>query len=510
MATSELSRVIQTLRRATLQHEGAGHTDGQLLKRYLDGREDEAFAALARRHGPMVWVVALTEEVLRTMLLTKLKLATMVLLVVAVLGVGAVALMQPVLAEKPTDPVVKAEKEGEKEMMEVGRDWPQWRGPNCDGVVHGVTVPQKWPRSLKEEWHASVGEGYSSPVVVGGNVFVFTRQKENEVVVCLNLANGKEIWRSEPYPAPFKAGPAAPGDVKTRSTPAVAGGRIFILGVSGILSCLDAKNGKLHWRKDMGSPIYGASASPLVHEGVCIIQVGKGGLTAFDVATGAVKWSYDDVIGGPGYGSPILADLAGQRQVVTIAQSHFLGVSAATGKLLWRLHVPRWDLQQCITPVQYKDLLIFAESGEPLRAIRLEKGDRGITAKEAWKAKSHTASGYHTCSPVLAGDWLLGFSGHNQGHLYCLDAKTGQTLWQSDGRLGGQASGNASILNARSVWLVLTNSGRLMVVKPSGTNYEPIAEYRVSDSHTDPYPVFLGDRILIKDDTTLRCLRIDQ
>jgi outer membrane protein assembly factor BamB len=391
----------------------------------------------------------------------------------------------------------------------LAADWPQWRGPNRDGVVHGVTVPKQWPRTLNEEWKTPVGEGYSSPVVADGNIYVFTRQKEDEVVQCFDLAGGKEIWHSEPYPAPWKPGPGAPGDKKTRSTPTVAGGRVFTLGASGVLSCLDARTGNLLWRKDRGYPIYGASASPLVEDGVCVVQVGKGGLTAFDVASGEVKWCYDDVIGGPGYGSPILVEMAGERQLVTVTQSHFLGVAAATGKLLWRLPVPRWDIQQCITPVRYRDLLIFADSGEPLRAIRLEKGNQGIAAREVWKAKAHTRNGYHTCSPVLAGDWLVGFSGQNAGHLFCLDAKTGQTLWQSEGRLGGHASGHASLLNAGDVWLVLTNGGRLLVVKPSGTAYEQIAVYRVSDTHTDAQPVFLGDRILIKDDTTLRSFRIE-
>jgi outer membrane protein assembly factor BamB len=385
----------------------------------------------------------------------------------------------------------------------VAADWPQWRGPNRDGVVHGVSVPTKWPKALKEEWKVEVGEGYSSPVVVGGNVYVFTRQKDDEVVWCLDGTSGKEIWRSEPYPAPYKPGPAAPGDTKTRATPAVAGGRVFTLGVSEVLSCFDARTGKVHWRKaSRGYPVYGASASPLVVDGHCIAQVGKGGLTAFDVASGDVKWCFDEVIGGPADGSPILVTLSGERQVVTVTQGHFVGVAAATGKLLWRVQVPRWDLQQCITPVQYKDLLVFADNGEPLRAIRLEKGDKGITPREVWKANDHMM---HMSSPVLAGDWLVGFSGQKLGHLFCLDARTGKTLWESDGRLGGYAS----ILNAGSVWLVLTNSGKLLVVKPSRTAYEPIAEYRVADTNTDAHPVFLGDRILIKDQATLRSFRIE-
>src|SRR6476619_6609016 len=82
------------------------------------------------------------------------------------------------------------------------QDWPQWRGPNRDSVVHGVTVPAKWPKALKEEWKVTVGEGVSSPVVAGGRVYVFTRQQDNELVYCLDVATGKDIWRSEPYPAP--------------------------------------------------------------------------------------------------------------------------------------------------------------------------------------------------------------------------------------------------------------------------------------------------------------------
>jgi outer membrane protein assembly factor BamB len=386
-------------------------------------------------------------------------------------------------------------------------DWPQWRGPNRDGVVLDVAVPRKWPRTLKEEWRVEVGEGYSSPVVVAGQVYVFTRQEDDEVVRCLDVATGKVLWRSEPDPAPFKPGPAAPGDKKTRATPAVAGGRVFTLGVRGVLSCLDARTGKRLWRKDSGQqPIYGASASPLVAGGLCIAQVGKGGLTAFEAATGEVKWCYDDVIGGPAYASPILADLAGERQVVTLTQGHFIGVSAATGKLLWRLPLPRWDVEKCITPVVYKDRILFADCGEPLRAIRLEKSAAGITAREVWKSDSLTL---HMSSPVLAGDWLVGFSGQRLGHLFCLDANSGKTLWQSDPRLGGNVSNYASILNAGSVWLVLTSAGKLLVVKPSGTAYEPLAQYRVSDGQTWAHPVFLGDRLLIKDETTLRSYRIE-
>jgi outer membrane protein assembly factor BamB len=390
------------------------------------------------------------------------------------------------------------------------QDWPQWRGPNRDGVVHGIKVPAKWPRALVEEWKVPVGEGVSSPVVVGGKVYLLTRQKaDEEIVMCLDLASGKEVWRSA-YPAPYRLGGPAHGFEGPRSTPAVADGRVFTFGISGILSCLDAGTGRVLWRKDFvkeyrqTAPGWGTSASPLVADSLCIVHVGgpdKGGLTAFDAKTGEVKWCYGG--DGPAYGSPILVELAGERQVVTLTLNYFLGVSAATGKLLWKLPCREIHSENCVTPVRYKDLLIFAGRKEPPRAIRLEKGKAGITPREVWKADGPTL---YMSSPVLAGEWLVGLSDREFGYLFCLDAGTGKTLWRSPGRM----ECSASLLNAGRVWLVFTTRGQLLVVKAGGAGYERIAEYRVGDGPAWAHPVFLGERILIRDRLTLRSLRIDQ
>jgi outer membrane protein assembly factor BamB len=389
----------------------------------------------------------------------------------------------------------------------LAQDWPQWRGPNRDGVVHGVTVPAKWPRTLKEEWRVTVGEGVSSPVVAGGKVYVFTRQRDDEMVLCLDIATGTVNWRSEPYRAPYQWWPGEGTFSKgPRSTPTVAEGRIYTAGVRGVLSCLDAKTGKLLWRKESKErPPYGGPASPLVADGLCIVHLGCGGkddgLTAFDALTGEVKWRLADG-SRPGSGSPLFVDLAGQRQVVGLTSWDLLGVSAATGKKLW---VVRLDgSEKNSTPVLYKDLIIFADYKERPRAIRLEKGDKGITPKEVWRGDGPAP---YMSSPVLAGDLLFGMSVHSRGCFFCLDARSGKTLWQSDERLG---FGFASVLNAGDAWLFLTERGRLVVVKPNRRAYEPVAEYHVSDTQTWAHPVFLGDRLLIRDAAALRSFRIGQ
>ncbi|HZT79861.1 MAG TPA: sigma-70 family RNA polymerase sigma factor [Gemmataceae bacterium] len=383
-------------------------------------------------------------------------------------------------------------------------DWPQWRGPNRDGVVHGAAAPAKWPWALTEEWKVAVGPGVASPVVVGDRVYLLTRQKDDEFVLCLDLPSGKENWRSEPYPAPYKAGPGeGTADDRPRSTPAVADGRVFTLGMTGIFSCLDARTGKLLWRKDTRYTYYGGS-SPLVADGLCVAHVGDGvktgGLTAFDVRSGDVKWCFADGASATS-GSPILVDLAGERQLVTYSNWNACGVSLTTGKRLWGV-LPSGAGMPCTTPLRYKDLLILADNMDSLRALRLERGDKGITARQVWKSRDDLKLYYS--SPVVVGDRVFGMSTRNGGCFFCLDAASGKVLWESEGRQGGYAS----FVSLGSVLLLLKDRGQLLVVKPSGAAFEAIAEYRVSDRGTLAHPVFLGDRILIRDDLTLRSFRI--
>lgn len=386
------------------------------------------------------------------------------------------------------------------------QDWPQWRGPNRDGVAAGVRVPTTWPKSLTEEWKVEVGEGVASPVVVGDRLFVFTRQKDDELVLCLDVATGKEVWRSEAYPAPYNWWPGEGTFSKgPRSTPTVADGRIYTAGVGGVLSCLDARTGKVVWRKaSKEAPPYGGPASPLVADGLCFVHTGcdgrDDGLTAFDAKTGEVKWRmYDGSRAGAG--SPIVADLAGQRQLVLFTSWNLRGVSAATGKTLWALKLDGSEKNS--TPVLYKDLVIFADYKDRLRAVRVEKAGAGLAAKDVWTAER--ASPYMS-TPVVAGDLVFGMSIRGgRGAFFCLDAGTGKSRWESEER---DRFGYASVVNAGGAWLFLTEGARLVVAKPGGDTYDPVAEYKVSDTQTWAHPVFLGNRIVVRDQTRVRCLAV--
>lgn len=396
---------------------------------------------------------------------------------------------------------------GMSSLLTVAADWPQWRGPNRDGNVAGFNAPQAWPKTLREQWKVTVGVGHASPLVADGKVYVFTRQGEEEVLLSLDAATGKELWRSAGLPVAYEMNPAARGHGKgPKSTPVLSGGKVFTLGITGVLSSHDARTGKLKWRREFSkqypttSPLYGTAMSPVVEGELLIAHVGghdKGALTAFDAETGATKWAYD--ADGPAYASPIVTTLGGARQVVTFTQKELVSVDAATGRLLWKLPAKTEYDTNNVTAIAYKDLLIFNREGQGIRAIRPSKQGATWTAQEVW---GNTENEMYMSSPVVQGNLLFGMSVRKKGQFFCIDADTGKTLWQGPGRLGE----NVAILNAGKVLLLLTNEASLIVLPPSATEYAPLAQYEVARSPTWAHPVVNGNRILVKDETTLASL----
>jgi len=383
-------------------------------------------------------------------------------------------------------------------------DWPQWRGPNRDANVSDVSVPQTWPKTLKEEWKVTVGVGHSSPVVANGRIYVFARQGEEEVLLSLDAVTGKELWRSS-QPIAYEMHEAAVGHGKgPKSTPVVYKGNVYTFGISGVLSCHDARTGKLKWRREFSkeypktSPLFGTAMSPLIDSGLLIAHVGghdKGALTAFDPETGAIKWSNE--VDGPAYSSPIVVDLAGVRQVVTSTQRSVIGVEVKTGRDLWKLPAKSQYDENSVTAVAFKDMVVVSREGQGLTAIRLEKQGAALVPKEVWNNKENMM---YLNSPVLVGNTLFGLSPFKKGQFFAIDADTGKTLWQGPGRMGE----NAAILNLAGKFLVLLiNDGNLVVLPANAKEYLPAAQYTVASTPTWAHPVVFGRRILVKDQNSL-------
>ena len=375
------------------------------------------------------------------------------------------------------------------------QDWPQWRGPHRDGKVSGFTAPQKWPMELTQKWKTTVGLGDATPALVGDKLYVFTRQGEDEVTLCLDAGSGKELWKDQ-YAAQAVTGAAArhPGP---RSSPAAAEGKVVTLGVGGVLSCLDAASGKLVWRKDPFPkvvPQFFTAMSPIIVDGMCIAQLGgkgNGALIVFDLATGDQKWQWAGE--GPEYASPVLLTAEGTKQIVTMTEKSIVGVGLADGKLLWQVpFVPQGRAYNSATPIVDGQTVIYTGAGRGAKAVKIEKQADAFAAKELW-SNPDLAPQFNT--PVLRDGLLFGLS--DKGNLYCINAQTGQTAWTDTTQR--DRSGFAAIVNAGSFLLGLPSSSELIVFKPDDKEYSEVAHYKVSDTPTYAHPVISGNRVFVKD-----------
>ena len=377
-------------------------------------------------------------------------------------------------------------------------DWPQWRGPQRDGHA-AIALPESWPELLQLQWKVPVGHGHASPVVLGDSAYVHARHGEQEVALCLDLKSGKILWQTN-YAAPYEMNPAAYGHGKgPKSTPLVHGQHLYTLGISGILSAFDRHSGALVWQHNFSAefkptaPLYGTATSPIAVDDKLIAYVGghdQGALRAFDLKTGQRRWSWDG--DGPGYTSPIVAEIQRVRQIVTQSQRFNLGLDPQTGALLWKEpYLTAYD-QNIPTPVLYGDMLIFSGIDRGISAVRVyQDGDSWLT-KPVW----HNADlSLYMSSAVRRGRLLFGLSHKRKGQLFCLDLESGKTLWTGPGRRGD----NALLALSGDQLFALATDGALSVVRASGETFTPLAHYALADSPTWAHPALVDGHILIKD-----------
>jgi outer membrane protein assembly factor BamB len=294
---------------------------------------------------------------------------------------------------------------------------------------------------------------------------------------------------------------AAPHGAGPKSTPIFADGKLYSIGMTGTVTAWDAATGRQLWQKP-GSPdnmprYTTHSFSPLVDNGMVIFHVGgheRGALTAYDMNTGAVKWSWTG--DPPGYGSPIAATLGGTRQIVTITQGKIVGVEAATGALLWERPYVITNFTNSITPTLYGETIIVGGTNFPLSAFTVARRNGQWVTENAWE---NADTPIRMVNGVVVGDAFYSMSTRNSGQYFAVDAKTGRTLWLSEGR---QAA-HASFEKAGNHLFILEDDGELVVARASTTAFEPLRRYKVAEAATWTQPVLSGNRILVKDVSTL-------
>lgn len=406
-------------------------------------------------------------------------------------------------------------------------DWPQWRGLTRDGIWRETGVVEKFAKSKTEpKWSVPIFGGYTGPTVAEGRVYVMDRlvdPAQVERVHCFDMRNGEKIWSFE-YDAVYKVD----YDAGPRANVTIADGRAYSIGAMGHFHCFDAKTGKVLWKKDLNAeyrirmPVWGISGAPLIDDNRVIVQIGGEGescLVAFDKESGAELWrSLDDTAS---YSAPVIFEREGNRILVCYTASYVLGADPKTGKLHWKIPFPAKRVVIGIaTPVLEGDYLFFTNFFDGSLMLKLSKD--GKNATELWrrggKDEQHTDALHAIIStPWLEGDYIYGVDSY--GELRCLDAKTGDRIWESDKAVRHERWSTIHFVwnePQQRMWM-FNEEGDLIIARLSPKGYEEISRTHILKPTRDQlpsrrggvcwsHPAFANRSVFARSDKELVCV----
>jgi outer membrane protein assembly factor BamB len=379
--------------------------------------------------------------------------------------------------------------------------WTNFRGPNRDGRYDEMAVLTAWPAGgLAPIWKQPIGLGYASFVVADGRAYTIEQRRRQEVVAAYDVSNGREIWKqawNAEYTDTTGDGP--------RATPTWDDGRIYALGATGELRCLDAKTGGVVWGKNILSEngasnlSWAMAASPLIVDDKVIVLPGgtaNKSVVAYNKMTGAPVWkSQTDA---QAYVSPMLVTLAGRRQIIVVSSSRIFGLVPEDGSLLWS-HT--WDTDMGINvsqPIMVDNNRFFISAGYGKGAALVEVSGSGksFSAKALWE-NINMKNKFN--SSVLHEGHVYGL---DEGILTCLDVNTGARKWK------GGRYGYGQVLLASGHLIISSDSGELALVKATPAQYTEVARFSALDGKTWNYPAIAGGKLLVRNATQMAAYNI--
>ena len=380
-------------------------------------------------------------------------------------------------------------------------DWPAFRGPARDNRVTGVKFSTDWSTPPRELWHKRIGVGWSSYIAVGEHIFTQEQRDQQELVTCSRAATGEEVWVNRAkthFENDMGAGP--------RATPAFDRGRLYTLGATGTLQCIDAATGKTVWTRDIkadaqtGVPGWGFASSPLVVGDKLIVFTDGGdgkSLIGYDLASGSPAWRAGR--GGGGFCSPQLSVLWDTPQVVMASDAGLQSFVPETGKLLWERVVAKEMNPRCDQPLvaDGNTVLLGSPAGTGARMFQIQKKDGAWTAEPTWTSKKFRP---YFDDMVFHKGHCYGFDGDR---LCCVDAATGEMRWEGK-RLGGQVL----LLVDMEMLLVVSEKGEAILIPATPAGCKEIARFQALSGKTWNHPVIAHGKLFVRNAEEAACFEL--
>lgn len=380
-----------------------------------------------------------------------------------------------------------------------GSDWPQFLGPQRNGVSPEPLTANAL-RNPRQIWKKAIGAGFSAAVAAGGKLILFHRQGSKEAVECLNAATGDRIWSFE-YPTAYRDDFGF--DEGPRGTPAIAQGRVYTFGAEGMLHALDFATGKMLWRTDthakfgVRKAFFGAAASPLAEGNFVYVNVGgpnSGGLVAFHAKDGSVAWTATN--DEAGYSSPIAATIEGQRTILCFTRAGLAAVDPASGKV--RFQFP-WRSRSnasvnAAVPI-VADGSVFLSASYNTGAVLLKIANN--QPKVQWS--SDEALSNHYASSVYKDGYVYGFHGRQEmgQSLRCIELKSGKVMWSEDG------FGAGTVTLAGDRLLVIRENGEGVIAPATPSGYRAESKAQLLPGVVRSYPAIADGHLFVRNEQTL-------
>jgi outer membrane protein assembly factor BamB len=381
-------------------------------------------------------------------------------------------------------------------------DWTDFRGPLRDGRYTQTPILTRWPKEgLERLWRQPVGGGYASFVVAQGRAFTIEQRRANEAVTAYDVGTGRELW-AHSYPSDFRETMGGEGP---RATPTYHDGLVYSLGATGELRVLDSASGKLMWRRNVveenGAKLvqWAMSASPLIVDDTVVVQPGGpngASIVAYHKRTGAPVWkSLDD---RQAYTTPMIATLAGQRQILTVTALRAVGLRPEDGTLLWEYP---WTTQHDISaamPLVVDETHFFISAGYDHGAALVELTSTGgrFSAKTVWQNKR--MKNRFSASVLYQGH----IYGLDEAILACVNAQTGELKWK------GGRYGYGQLLLAGGHLVATTESGEVALVEATPAAFTEVARFQAIEGKTWNVPAISGGLLLVRNHSEMACFRL--
>ena len=378
-------------------------------------------------------------------------------------------------------------------------DWPQWRGPERNGVSRETGLLREWPQSGPAVvWSASqLGAGYGSVAVAGSRVFVQGMKNRQSVVTSLDRAAGKAAWS-------VALGSAQENDRGSgpRGTPTIDGDRVYVLTENGDLVCLLVADGKVVWRRNILREFNGrninwlVSESPLIDGDRIIVSPGgrNAGMVALDKMTGTTVWVSKELSDEAGYASSVVADVQGVRTILTLTGNAGIGVRATDGKVMWRYGNVANNTANITTPVYSNGKVFFTSAyGTGGALLGLRATGESVSAQEIYFTRNMQN---HHGGVVLVDGYLYGF---NNSILTCLEFETGKVMWRD------RSVGKGSVAYADGRLYVLSEDNVVGLVEASPKGYRETGRFSIADQGWPSWahPAISGGRLYLRNQNVL-------